>query len=78
MKYDKQHDGLLILTWDEADPDGNGQNQIATLLLGPMIKPGKYAQNITHYSTLRTIEDILGVACTAYACQAGDLKGMWR
>jgi hypothetical protein len=43
-----------------------------------MIKPGKYAQDITHYSTLRTIEDILGVACTAYACQASDLKDMWR
>ncbi|HLX26657.1 MAG TPA: alkaline phosphatase family protein [Candidatus Cybelea sp.] len=78
LKYDKQYNGLLVLTWDEADPDANGQNQIATLLLGPMIKPGKYAQDITHYSTLRTIEDIFGVACTAAACQASDLKDMWR
>lgn len=78
LKYDKQHDGLLILTWDEADPDGNGQNQIATLLLGPMIKPGKYAENVTHYSVLKAIEEIFGVACTGYACQASDLKSMWR
>jgi len=78
LGYGKQHDGLLVLTWDEAAPDGNGQNQIATLLLGPMIKPGKYAQDITHYSTLRTIEDIFGLACTANACNAYDLKGMWR
>jgi|HubBroStandDraft_4_1064222.scaffolds.fasta_scaffold00006_5 hypothetical protein len=78
LKYDKKHDGLLILTWDEADPDSNGQNQIATLLIGPMVKPGKYAQKITHYSTLRTIEDIDGVACTASACQASDIKKIWR
>jgi hypothetical protein len=78
LKYDKKHDGLLILTWDEADPDSNGQNQIATLLIGPMVKPGKYAQKITHYSTLRTIEDIAGVACTASACQASDIKKIWR
>ena len=78
LAYDKKHNGLLVLTWDEADPDASGKNQIATLLIGPMIEPGKYAQDITHYSTLRTIEDIFGVACTADACQAHDLKGMWR
>lgn len=78
LKYDKKHNGLFILTWDEADPDANGQNQIATLLIGPMINPGKYGEDITHYSTLRTIEDIAGIACTASACQASDLNGMWR
>ncbi|MGA8576496.1 MAG: alkaline phosphatase family protein [Candidatus Cybelea sp.] len=78
LKYDKKYDGLLILTWDEAAPDSNGQNQIATLLIGPMVKPGKYDQRITHYSTLRTIEGIAGVACTASACQASDIKKIWR
>lgn len=78
LSYGKKHDGLFILTWDEAEPDTNGQNQIATLLLGPMIKPGEYGQDVTHYSVLRTIEDIAGVACTAQACNAADLKGMWR
>jgi hypothetical protein len=78
LKYNKKHNGLLILTWDEADPDANGKNQIATLLIGPTVKPGKYTQNITHYSTLRTIEDIAGIACTANACTASGLKKMWR
>ncbi|MBV9332763.1 MAG: acid phosphatase [Candidatus Eremiobacteraeota bacterium] len=78
LKYGKNHDGLFVLTWDEAAPDKNGQNQIATLLIGPMIKPGKYAQKISHYSVLRTIEDIFSLACTAKACQAHDLTGMWR
>jgi hypothetical protein len=78
LKYNKTHNGLLILTWDEADPDTNGKNQIATLLTGPMITPGKYNQNINHYSVLRTIEDIGNVACTANACKAAALKGMWH
>jgi hypothetical protein len=78
LNYNKAHNGLLILTWDEADPDANGKNQIATLLIGPMITPGKYNQNIDHYSVLRTMEDIAGVACTANACKATDLKGMWH
>jgi phosphatidylinositol-3-phosphatase len=78
LQYNKKHDGLFILTWDEADPDANGTNQIATLLIGPTIKPGKYGQHIDHYSVLHTIETILGVPCTAQACAAAELKKMWR
>ncbi len=78
LKYDKAYGGLLILTWDEADPDQSGRNQIATLLIGPMVTPGSYSQLIDHYSVLRTIETIVGVPCTANACQAVELKKMWR
>jgi hypothetical protein len=78
LQYDSAHDGLLILTWDEADPDANGKNRIATLLLGPMIASGKYSQKVDHYAVLHTIESIAGVACTANACAAPLLTGMWR
>jgi phosphatidylinositol-3-phosphatase len=78
LQYDSAHDGLLILTWDEADPDANGKNHIATLLLGPMIVSGKYSQKVDHYAVLHTIESIAGVACTAKACAAPLLAGMWR
>lgn len=78
LKYNAAHDGLLILTWDEASPDKNGKNQIATLLIGPTVKPGSYSQNVDHYSVLHTIETITGVACTAKACKAANLKGMWQ
>ncbi len=70
--------GLLILTWDEAAPDKSAKNQIPTLLIGPTVKPGSYSQDIDHYSVLRTIETIAGLACTANACKASDLKGIWR
>ncbi len=78
LLYDQSHHGLLILTWDEADPDANGTNQIATLLIGPMVKPGSYNQRIDHYSVLRTIETIAGVPCTANACHAAIVKNIWR
>jgi hypothetical protein len=77
MSWNAAHDGLLILTWDEAAPD-TGSNPIATLLIGPTILPGKYNQHATHYDVLRTIEDIFGIACTAGACSATDLTGMWK
>jgi len=78
LAYNAKHHGLLILTWDEADPDRSGTNQIATLLIGPAVLPGAYSQYVTHYSVLHTIETVLGAACTANACQAPALKGMWR
>jgi hypothetical protein len=77
LQYDAANDGLLILTWDEAEPDSSGKNRIATLLLGPMIAPAKYAQRIDHYAVLHTIETIVGVSCTANACGAPVLRGMW-
>ncbi|HEV3154169.1 MAG TPA: alkaline phosphatase family protein [Candidatus Baltobacteraceae bacterium] len=78
LSYNAAHGGLLILTWDEADPDASGTNQIATLLIGPPIVPGSYAQNVNHYAILHTIESIEGAACTANACTAPLLTGMWQ
>ncbi len=45
-----------MLTFDESEADTRG-NPIATILAGPMITPGDYADRIDHYSLLRTIED---------------------
>lgn len=78
LRYNAEHDGLLILTWDEAEPDADGTNRIATLLIGPMIRPGKYDQRATHYSVLHTIEAIAGIPCTGNACAAAVLDRMWR
>ena len=80
LAYNQANNGLLILTWDEAAPDANGQNQIATLLIGPMVKPGKYSQDINHYSVLRTIEQIEGVACIVPAndCKAKVIGKIWK
>jgi phosphatidylinositol-3-phosphatase len=79
IAWDQKHDGLLILTWDEAAPDKSGKNHIPTVLVGPMIRPGvDDTQDVDHYSVLRTIETILGVPCIAHDCHASPITGIWR
>jgi acid phosphatase len=70
-EWAKQHNRLLILTFDEsdkstlrggltnpADKDPNKRNRIATILAGAHIKPGEYAEGkgVDHVSLLRMIE----------------------
>ncbi len=52
---------LLILTWDE---DDNGPtNQVLTVFAGSAAKTGGFSSsvNYTHFSLLRTVEDIFGL-----------------
>jgi hypothetical protein len=52
------HDTLIVLTWDEGiDP----QNTIPTVFYGAMVRPGRYAERIDHYTVLRTLEDMYGL-----------------
>ncbi|HYL28156.1 MAG TPA: alkaline phosphatase family protein [Candidatus Nitrosotalea sp.] len=79
IAWDKKHDGLLIVTWDEAAPDNGGRNHVATVLVGPMIRAGgDDTQRVDHYAVLRTIEKILGVACIANDCHAPLITGIWN
>ncbi len=79
IAWDFKHDGLLIVTWDEADPDNGGENHIPTVLIGPMIRPGvRDTQKVDHYSVLRTIEKILAVSCIQADCHAPLITGVWR
>ncbi|MFZ0560268.1 MAG: alkaline phosphatase family protein [Terriglobales bacterium] len=70
-QWAKQHNSLLILTFDEsdeytftggvtnpADPNPNKRNRIATVLAGAHIKPGDYPEDkgVTHVNLLRTLE----------------------
>ncbi|MDQ6690008.1 MAG: alkaline phosphatase family protein [Gemmatimonadota bacterium] len=56
---------LLVITWDEG---GTRDNRVLALFLGNVVKPGKYAAALTHYSLLRMIEDNFGLGRVA----AGD------
>ncbi|MBV8489703.1 MAG: acid phosphatase, partial [Candidatus Eremiobacteraeota bacterium] len=78
IAWDAKNNGLLIVTWDEASPD-NGTNPIATILVGPMVKPNvRSSQRIDHYAVTRTIEDVFALKCTAQACNRQDVAGIWR
>lgn len=79
IAWDKMHDGLLILTWDEAAPDNTGKNHIPTVLVGPMIRTGiKDTQDVNDYSVVRTIEKIFSLSCIAKDCHASLITGIWH
>ena len=71
--------GVLILTWDEGDSDAGccgvaRGGQIATVVAGPDVRRGTTIPgDLTHYSTLRTIEDLLGLPPMRAAASAASL-----
>jgi acid phosphatase len=70
------HDSLLIVTWDEND-DSPG-NQIPTIFAGQRVRSGRYAQPITHYNALRTIENLYRLPVLGRAATASPISGIWK
>jgi len=68
--------GVVFITWDEGE---NGDGPIGMIVLSPVAKGGGYnnAIHYTHSSTLRTVQEILGVSPllgdAANATDLGDL-----
>lgn len=52
---------LLVVTWDEGGEEDSRGNRVLTILLGDVVKPGRYDARLTHYSLLRTIENNFGL-----------------
>ena len=77
VAWAKTHDALLIVTFDE-DQDNTPTNQILTLFVGPMVQPGSYSTRIDHYSVLRTLQDLYGLAPTANAAATAPITQIWR
>lgn len=74
--WTQSHNSLLIVTWDE-DEQKEG-NRIATIFIGPMVKPGQYGESIDHYRVLRTIEAMYGLTPLGYAAGLKPIKDVWR
>ena len=70
------HDSLLIVTWDE--DDGSQVNQIPTIFTGQLVKPGRYAERITHYSVLATIEAAYGLPRDGNAAAVAPITNIWQ
>jgi hypothetical protein len=43
-----------------------------------MVAPGTYATRIDHYSILRTIQDMYGLAALGHSAEATAITGVWR
>jgi phosphatidylinositol-3-phosphatase len=70
------HDSLLILTWDE--DDGSQANQIPTIFAGQQVRPGRYAEPVTHYNVLATIEAAYRLPRDGQAATAAPITDIWR
>ncbi|MET0965599.1 MAG: PKD domain-containing protein [Nakamurella sp.] len=75
VQWAKQHNSLLILTWDE--DDSKSSNRIPTVFAGAGIRPGQYPQLINHYNVLRTLQDMYGLPPLANSVTAGPVVDVW-
>ncbi|MGD8428566.1 MAG: alkaline phosphatase family protein [Balneolaceae bacterium] len=75
IEWAKTHNSLFILTFDE--DNFTPQNRIPTLLVGPMVKSGRYDSYINHYNVLRTIEKLYDLPNSGPATEK-PIKGIWK
>ena len=68
--------GLLIVTWDE--DDSSGTNLIPTIFFGTHVRKNFVSSTtITHFSVLRTLEDMYKLAPLGSAAAALPISDVW-
>lgn len=70
------HDSLLIVTWDE--DDGSAGNHIPTIVAGAHVRSGRYAEHVTHYRLLRTLEALDRLPAIGAAAATTPITDIWR
>lgn len=76
VRWARTHHSLLIVTWDEDDQSAD--NRIATVFVGPMVRPGTYGERLNHFNLLRTIEDLYRLPRLGHSRTAAPITGVWR
>ncbi|MCW2717087.1 MAG: hypothetical protein JWR81_909 [Pseudonocardia sp.] len=76
LSWAATHNSWLIVTWDEAS-DSSPDNGIATMVAGAGVRPGRYAEQIDHYSLLRTIENAYGLQPLGDSATAEPITDIW-
>jgi len=72
----KANNSLLVVTFDE--DDSSQSNQIPTIFYGAHVATGSYSEHITHYTVLRTLENLNGLACVANSCSVSGITDIWN
>jgi hypothetical protein len=65
---------LLIISFDEGSTSTNGGGRIFTAVMRPGLSGVVSTTQHSHYSVLRTIEDLNGLPCLANSCSANTLS----
>ena len=74
-EWAKTHNSLLIITFDEDDNRAN--NHIPTIIFGARVRPGRYAERISHYNLLSTLLAMYGLPTFAEAATAPPIRAIW-
>jgi hypothetical protein len=75
VNWSQKNNSLLIVTWDEVD--GTQRNQIPTIFVGQMVRPGRYSEFINHYYVLRTIEDMYDLPYAGNSSTVPPITDIW-
>ena len=75
-EWAKTHNSLLIITFDE--DDNSAKNHIPTVIYGAHVRPGEYAEYISHYSVLSTLLALYGLTAFAEAATAAPIVSIWE
>jgi len=74
-EWAKTHSSLLIVTFDE--DDYGAENRIPTIIYGARVRPGRYAERITHYSVLSTLLAMYALTPFAEAATTPPIHAIW-
>jgi phosphatidylinositol-3-phosphatase len=72
----KTHNSLLVVDFDE--DDFTTTNRIPTVFYGQHVRTGTYPERITHYSVLRTVEDMFNLSHIGSAASANTIADSWQ
>jgi hypothetical protein len=70
--------GVVVITYDEGSTGAHGGGHVFTVLAGPGVRPGRYAETFDHYSLLRTIEETFALPPLAKASSAPSMSALLR
>lgn len=74
-EWAKTHNSLLVVTFDE--DDYHAKNRIPTIIYGAHVRPGRYAEHISHYSVLRTLLAMYALPPFAKAAVTPPIRTIW-
>lgn len=75
VQWAKDHNSLLVVTWDEDDT--HQKNHIVTLFAGAGVRAGRYKQHIDHYDVLSTLAAFYGIPAPGEAGGRKPIAGIW-
>jgi acid phosphatase len=76
VHWAETHNSLLIVAWDE--DDGKSNNHLPLIVVGPMVRKGRYDERIDHYGLVRTITEMYGAQPLGLSKQAHPITGIWN